>query len=277
MIKVIINGCNGAMGRVLTEIIGQEPSMEIVAGVDRDTEAKSGYPVYDSLAQCPKADVIIDFSVAKAADGLISYCEETKIPLVLCTTGLSEDQLLRVNKLSETSAVLRSANMSVGINLLREGLDIPEITLVAILDADKEGFLRSETSLIQTIGRAARNSEGHVIMYADNMTDSMRNAIEETSRRRELQQAYNEAHGITPKTIQKAVRDLISISKEVAKTENTLEKDPESMSREELEKLIGQVQKQMKAAAADLNFEMAAELRDKMIELKKSLDDLKEM
>ena len=164
----------------------------------------------------------------------------------------------------------------VGINLLREGLDIPEITLVAILDADKEGFLRSETSLIQTIGRAARNSEGHVIMYADNMTDSMRNAIEETSRRRELQQAYNEAHGITPKTIQKAVRDLISISKEVAKTENTLEKDPESMSREELEKLIGQVQKQMKAAAADLNFEMAAELRDKMIELKKSLDDLKE-
>ena len=165
----------------------------------------------------------------------------------------------------------------VGINLLREGLDIPEITLVAILDADKEGFLRSETSLIQTIGRAARNSEGHVIMYADNMTDSMRNAIEETSRRRELQQAYNEAHGITPKTIQKAVRDLISISKEVAKTENTLEKDPESMSREELEKLIGQVQKQMKAAAADLNFEMAAELRDKMIELKKSLDDLKEM
>lgn len=118
MIKVIINGCNGAMGRVLTEIIGQEPSMEIVAGVDRDTEAKSGYPVYDSLAQCPKADVIIDFSVAKAADGLISYCEETKIPLVLCTTGLSEDQLLKVNKLSETSAVLRSANMSVGINLL---------------------------------------------------------------------------------------------------------------------------------------------------------------
>ena len=118
MIKAIINGCNGAMGRVLTEIIGQEPSMEVVAGVDRDTEAKSGYPVYDSLAQCPKADVIIDFSVAKAVDGLISYCEETKIPLVLCTTGLSEDQLLKVNKLSETSAVLRSANMSVGINLL---------------------------------------------------------------------------------------------------------------------------------------------------------------
>ena len=165
----------------------------------------------------------------------------------------------------------------VGINLLREGLDIPEITLVAILDADKEGFLRSETSLIQTIGRAARNSEGHVIMYAENMTDSMRIAIDETQRRRELQQAYNEAHGITPKTIRKAVRDLISISKEVAKTESTMEKDPESMTREELEKLIAQVQKQMKAAAAELNFEMAAELRDKMIELKKNLDDIKEI
>lgn len=165
---------------------------------------------------------------------------------------------------------------SVGINLLREGLDIPEITLVAILDADKEGFLRSETSLIQTIGRAARNSEGHVIMYADVMTDSMRLAIDETKRRRALQEAYNKEHGITPTTIKKAVRDLISISKEVAKTEEKMEKDPESMSREELEKLIGQVQKQMKAAAAELNFEMAAELRDKMITLKKSLDDMEE-
>ena len=162
----------------------------------------------------------------------------------------------------------------VGINLLREGLDIPEITLVAILDADKEGFLRSETSLIQTIGRAARNSEGHVIMYADNITDSMRVAIQETERRRAIQEEYNREHGITPKTIQKAVRDLISISKEVAKTEQQLTKDPESMSREELEKLIAQVQKQMKKAAADLNFEQAAELRDKMIELKKNLDDL---
>ena len=166
--------------------------------------------------------------------------------------------------------------MLVGINLLREGLDIPEITLVAILDADKEGFLRSETSLIQTIGRAARNSEGHVIMYADVMTDSMRLAIDETKRRRALQEAYNKEHGITPTTIKKAVRDLISISKEVAKTEEKMEKDPESMSREELEKLIGQVQKQMKAAAAELNFEMAAELRDKMITLKKSLDDMEE-
>ena len=165
----------------------------------------------------------------------------------------------------------------VGINLLREGLDIPEITLVAILDADKEGFLRSETSLIQTIGRAARNSEGHVIMYADVMTDSMRLAIDETKRRRALQEAYNKEHGITPTTIKKAVRDLISISKEVAKTEEKMEKDPESMSREELEKLIGQVQKQMKAAAAELNFEMAAELRDKMITLKKSLDKKSEI
>ena len=164
----------------------------------------------------------------------------------------------------------------VGINLLREGLDIPEITLVAILDADKEGFLRSETSLIQTIGRAARNVDGHVIMYADVMTDSMRHAIDETARRREVQEAYNQEHGITPKTIQKSVRDLISISKEVARTENQMEKDPESMSREELEKLIGKVQKQMKAAAADLNFETAAELRDKMIELKKNLEELRE-
>ena len=163
----------------------------------------------------------------------------------------------------------------VGINLLREGLDIPEITLVAILDADKEGFLRSETSLIQTIGRAARNSEGHVIMYADNMTDSMRLAIEETNRRRELQKAYNEEHGITPRTIQKAVRDLIRISREVAQEELQLEKDPESMSEKELEKLIGDVQKKMKKAAADLNFEAAAMLRDQMVELKKQLQELK--
>lgn len=164
----------------------------------------------------------------------------------------------------------------VGINLLREGLDIPEITLVAILDADKEGFLRSETSLIQTIGRAARNAQGHVIMYADKMTDSMRVAIDETRRRRAIQQAYNEEHNITPQTIKKAVRDLISIAKEVAKTEDTLQKDPESMNRDELEKLVEKVQKQMRKAAADLNFEMAAELRDKMIELKKSLQDLED-
>ena len=179
----------------------------------------------------------------------------------------------------ERSEIIRDMRLDVfdvlvGINLLREGLDIPEISLVAILDADKEGFLRSETSLIQTIGRAARNAEGHVIMYADVITDSMRRAIDETLRRRELQATYNKEHGITPKTIKKAVRDLISISKEVAKTQKKLEKDMESMSREELEELIGKVQKQMKAAAADLNFEMAAELRDQMIELKKNLEEL---
>ncbi len=164
----------------------------------------------------------------------------------------------------------------VGINLLREGLDIPEISLVAILDADKEGFLRSETSLIQTIGRAARNAKGHVIMYADNMTDSMRAAITETNRRREIQSKYNEEHGITPQTIQKAVRDLISISKEIAKEELRFEKDPESMSRQELQKLIKDVEKQMKKAAADLNFEAAAQLRDQMVELKERLRDFNE-
>ena len=162
----------------------------------------------------------------------------------------------------------------VGINLLREGLDIPEITLVAILDADKEGFLRSEVSLIQTIGRAARNSEGHVIMYADVMTDSMRKAIQETERRRGIQEAYNKEHGITPTTIKKAVRDLITVSKAVAETEAKLKKDPESMNRKELTKLIAKVEKQMREAAASLNFEQAAELRDKMIELKKNLEEL---
>ena len=162
----------------------------------------------------------------------------------------------------------------VGINLLREGLDIPEITLVAILDADKEGFLRSEVSLIQTIGRAARNSEGHVIMYADVMTESMRKAIQETERRRSIQEAYNKEHGITPTTIKKAVRDLITVSKAVAETEAKLKKDPESMNRKELTKLITKVEKQMREAAASLNFEQAAELRDKMIELKKNLEEL---
>ena len=162
----------------------------------------------------------------------------------------------------------------VGINLLREGLDIPEISLVAILDADKEGFLRSETSLIQTIGRAARNVEGHVVMYADRMTDSMRAAIDETNRRRAIQQKYNEDHNITPQSIKKVVRDLISISRVIAKEELQFEKDPESMSKAELEKLIGKIEKQMKKAAADLNFEAAAELRDKMAELKKKYNEL---
>ncbi len=174
----------------------------------------------------------------------------------------------------ERSEIIRDMRLDVfdvlvGINLLREGLDIPEITLVAILDADKEGFLRSETSLIQTIGRAARNSEGHVIMYADSITDSMGAAIEETKRRRDIQQRYNKEHGITPQTIQKSVRDLISISKKVAKEEQKFAKDPESMSRKELEKLIAEVKKKMEKAAAELNFEAAAELRDKMLDLKK--------
>ncbi|SHI71113.1 Excinuclease ABC subunit B [Pseudobutyrivibrio xylanivorans DSM 14809] len=162
----------------------------------------------------------------------------------------------------------------VGINLLREGLDIPEITLVAILDADKEGFLRSERSLIQTIGRAARNSEGHVIMYADTMTESMEKAISETERRREIQKAYNEANGITPTTIQKSVRELISISKDIAKKEMQFKKDPEEMDKQELEKLIADIQKKMQKAAAELNFEAAAEYRDKMVELKNMLREL---
>ena len=179
----------------------------------------------------------------------------------------------------ERSEIIRDMRLDVfdvlvGINLMREGLDIPEITLVAILDADKEGFLRSETSLIQTVGRAARNAEGHVIMYADTITDSMRRAIDETERRRTLQQAYNEAHGITPQTIKKAVRDLISITKEIKPAETAFEKDPESMSRPELEKLIADVQKKMKKAAAELNFEAAAELRDQMVDLKKLLADM---
>ena len=176
----------------------------------------------------------------------------------------------------ERSQIIRDMRLDVfdvlvGINLLREGLDIPEIALVVILDADKEGFLRSETSLVQTIGRAARNAEGRVIMYADNMTDSMRRAIEETQRRRRLQNAYNVEHGITPQTIKKAVRDLITISKEIAQEQVRFEKDPESMDAGELKKLIADVEKKMRRAAADLNFEAAAELRDRMIELKKHL------
>ncbi|RHV46073.1 excinuclease ABC subunit UvrB [Firmicutes bacterium OM04-13BH] len=179
----------------------------------------------------------------------------------------------------ERTQIIRDMRLNVfdvlvGINLLREGLDIPEITLVAILDADKEGFLRSETSLIQTIGRAARNVEGHVIMYADVMTDSMKMAIDETMCRRSVQEEYNKEHHITPQTVKKAVRDLISISKSVAETEEKLEKDPESMSRKELEKLIKEVEKKMRKAAADLNFEAAAGLRDKMVELKKNLEEM---
>ena len=181
----------------------------------------------------------------------------------------------------ERSEIVRNLRLNVfdvlvGINLLREGLDIPEITLVAILDADKEGFLRSETSLIQTIGRAARNTEGHVIIYADRITDSMNKAITETNRRRAIQQAYNEAHGITPKTIQKAVRDLISISEAADKSEESFIKDAESMSYKELNTTIRKLTKQMHSAAAELDFEKAAMLRDKIMELKKMLHEIEE-
>ena len=179
----------------------------------------------------------------------------------------------------ERAEIIRDMRMDVfdvlvGINLLREGLDIPEITLVAILDADKEGFLRSETSLIQTIGRAARNAEGHVIMYADTITDSMRVAIDETNRRRQIQQKYNEEHGITPTTIKKAVRDLIAISKAAERDVKPAEKDLESMSVKELKKLAAELQKKMHQAAAELNFEAAAELRDRMLEVKNMLLEL---
>ena len=159
----------------------------------------------------------------------------------------------------------------VGINLLREGLDIPEIALVAILDADKEGFLRSEIALVQIIGRAARNSEGRVIMYADTITDSMKSAIDETNRRRQIQQKYNEENGITPQTIKKAVRDLISISKKVEKSAEEISKDIESMSEKELLLFVGKLTKKMNVAAAELNFELAAQLRDQMVELKQHL------
>ncbi len=215
--------------------------------------------------------ILITTLTKRMAEDLTDYMKELGIRVRYLHSDV--DTLERTESIRDMR--LDVFDVLVGINLLREGLDIPEITLVAILDADKEGFLRSETSLIQTIGRAARNSEGHVIMYADNMTDSMRLAIEETNRRRELQKAYNEEHGITPRTIQKAVRDLIRISREVAQEELQFEKDPESMSEKELEKLIGDVQKKMKKAAADLNFEAAAMLRDQMVELKKQLQELK--
>ena len=216
--------------------------------------------------------ILITTLTKRMAEDLTEYMKDLGIRVKYLHSDI--DTLERTQIIRDMR--LNVFDVLVGINLLREGLDIPEITLVAILDADKEGFLRSEVSLIQTIGRAARNAEGRVIMYADVMTDSMRLAMDETMRRRTLQEKYNEEHGITPKTIKKAVRDLISISKAVAETEDKLMKDPESMSRKELEKLIGQVQKQMQTAAADLNFEMAAQLRDKMIELKKNLEELED-
>ncbi len=214
--------------------------------------------------------VLITTLTKRMAEDLTDYMREVGIRVKYLHSDI--DTLERAEIIRDMR--LDVFDVLVGINLLREGLDIPEISLVAILDADKEGFLRSGTSLIQTIGRAARNAEGHVIMYADTITDSMRMALDETSRRRKIQMQYNEEHGITPTTIKKAVRDLISISRVIAKEELRFEKDPESMDRKELEKLIADVQKKMQRAAADLNFEAAAELRDKMVELKEKLRDL---
>ena len=216
-----------------------------------------------------KNKVLVTTLTKRMAEDLTDYMKENGIRVKYLHSDI--DTL-------ERTEIIRNMRLDVfdvlvGINLLREGLDIPEITLVAILDADKEGFLRSETSLIQTIGRAARNSEGHVIMYADNITDSMDKAIKETNRRREIQEKYNEEHGITPTTIKKAVRDLISISKEAESKTQMLEKDPESMSRKEIERLVKKLEKQMRKAAADLDFESAAELRDQMMQLKKQMAD----
>lgn len=219
-----------------------------------------------------KNKVLITTLTKRMAEDLTDYMRELGIRVKYLHSDI--DTL-------ERTEIIRDMRMDVfdvlvGINLLREGLDIPEITLVAILDADKEGFLRSETSLIQTIGRAARNAEGHVIMYADTMTNSMKAAIEETKRRRQVQMEYNEKHGITPKTIHKSVRDLISISKKVSSEEMKLEKDPESMSEKELQAAIKDINKKMKKAAAELNFEVAAELRDQLIEFKKKLLEIEE-
>ena len=214
--------------------------------------------------------VLITTLTKRMAEDLTDYMREVGIRVKYLHSDI--DTLERAQIIRDMR--LDVFDVLVGINLLREGLDIPEITLVAILDADKEGFLRSETSLIQTIGRAARNSEGHVIMYADTITDSMRVAIEETKRRRQIQQRYNEEHGITPTTIKKAVRDLITISKAVENDSFADTKDPESMDEKELKKLSKELEKKMHQAAAELNFEEAARLRDRMIEIKKMLQDM---
>ena len=216
--------------------------------------------------------VLITTLTKRMAEDLTDYMREIGIRVKYLHSDI--DTLERTEIIRDMR--LNVFDVLVGINLLREGLDIPEISLVAILDADKEGFLRSETSLVQTIGRAARNAEGHVIMYADNMTDSMRLAIDETKRRRAIQEAYNKEHGITPQTIKKAVRDAISIYKETEEAPKKPEKDPESMSRKELEAAVKDVQKRMKQAAAELNFEEAALLRDQMIVLKKHLQEIEE-
>lgn len=217
-----------------------------------------------------KNKVLVTTLTKRMAEDLTDYMKEVGIRVKYLHSDI--DTLERTEIIRDMR--LDVFDVLVGINLLREGLDIPEITLVAILDADKEGFLRSETSLIQTIGRAARNSEGHVIMYADKITDSMRVAIDETNRRRSIQQKYNEEHEITPTTIKKAVRERISITKEAVETVDKLEKDPESMSRKEIEKLINKIMKEMQKAASELNFEAAADLRDQMIKLKEQLRDM---
>ena len=217
-----------------------------------------------------KNKVLVTTLTKKMAEDLTDYLAEAGIRVKYLHSDI--DTLERAQIIRDMR--LDVFDVLVGINLLREGLDIPEISLVAILDADKEGFLRSETSLIQTIGRAARNSEGHVIMYADQMTDSMKRAIGETERRRKIQQQYNEEHHITPQTIHKAVRDLIAVTKEITTEQVRFEKDPESMSLDELNELIARVEKQMRKAASELNFETAAQLRDQMVELKKHANSL---
>lgn len=215
-----------------------------------------------------KNKVLITTLTKKMAEDLTNYLREVGIRVRYLHSDI--DTLERIEIIRDMR--LDVFDVLVGINLLREGLDIPEIALVAILDADKEGFLRSASSLIQTVGRAARNSEGRVIMYADMMTESMKTCIDETKRRREIQEKYNEDNGITPQTIKKAVRDLISLTKSVAKSEYEFKKDPESMDKGELEKLIKQVEKKMRQAAAELDFETAATLRDHMLELRKNLN-----
>lgn len=231
---------------------------DLVSEVNREIEKKN--------------KVLITTLTKRMAEDLTDYMREIGIRVKYLHSDI--DTL-------ERSEIIRDMRLDVfdvlvGINLLREGLDIPEITLVAILDADKEGFLRSETSLIQTVGRAARNSEGHVIMYADRITDSMRVAIEETNRRRAIQQQYNEEHGITPTTIKKSVRDLIAISKAAIEEEKGFTKDPESMDAKELEKLSKEITKKMHQAAAELNFEEAAKLRDRMVQIKKMIQELED-
>ena len=216
--------------------------------------------------------VLVTTLTKRMAEDLTKYMSEAGIRVKYLHSDI--DTLERAEIIRDMR--LDVFDVLVGINLLREGLDIPEISLVAILDADKEGFLRSATSLIQTVGRAARNAQGHVVMYADNITDSMRVTLDETARRRAIQQKYNEEHGITPQTIKKAVRDLISISKAVAKEEQEFAKDPESMDEKELKKLIAKIEKNMRKAAADLNFEAAMELRDKMNELKEILNSVEQ-